>query len=311
MIIHEGYENLHLKNPVVTLGTFDGVHRGHRALLRSMVKTARRSKGESVAVTFDPHPRLVLSGKTDGLFFLTTLDEKKKLLKATGIDHLVIIEFNDYIRNMEACEFIRIILAGKIGIKHLIVGYDHHFGKGRAGDFVTIRECAEKYGFTVEKVKEVSAEKGPISSTSIREAILAGRLEEANDCLGYSYTLSGTVIEGRRLGRAIGFPTANIKPIDKYKLIPANGVYAVEVEFDGSSYPGMLSIGNNPTVNTDPAFRSIEVNIFGFDGILYGHEIRVVFKYRLREEIKFDTISQLTKQMEIDKERSLRLLGEQ
>lgn len=311
MIIHDGYENLDLKNPVVTLGTFDGVHRGHQTLLQLLVKTARQTGGESVAVTFNPNPRLVLSGKNDRLFFLTTLDEKKKLLEDTGIDHLVIIEFNDYIRNMAACEFIRIILVGKIGINHLIVGYDHHFGKGREGDFVTISECAEKYGFTVEKVTEVSSEKRAISSTSIREALLDGRLEDANAYLGYSYTLSGTVIKGRSIGRVMGFPTANIRPGDKYKLIPANGVYAVEVELDGKLFPGMMSIGNNPTVNTDPSFRSIEVNIFGFDSDLYGHYITVVFRYRLRDEIRFDTISQLTKQMELDKERTLSLLGEQ
>jgi riboflavin kinase/FMN adenylyltransferase len=188
MTIHEGYEGLNLKNPVVTLGIFDGVHRGHRELLQSLVTYAKRAGGESVAVTFNPHPRLVLSENPEGLTFLTTIEEKKKLLEETGIDHLIIVEFNEHIRNMGACEFVEKVLVEKIGIKHLIVGYDHHFGKGREGDFKTISECARKFGFTVERFAEVSANKIVISSTSVRETLLNGKLDEANSYLGYSYS---------------------------------------------------------------------------------------------------------------------------
>jgi riboflavin kinase / FMN adenylyltransferase len=310
MIIHVGYENLELKKPVVTLGIFDGVHRGHRMLLDSLVSQAHTAGGESVVVTFDPHPRIVLSDNRKGLFFLSTMAEKTKLLQETLVDHLIIIEFNEFIRNMSACEFIRLILVEKIGIKHLIVGYDHHFGRGREGDFTTISECAGKYGFTVQKVNEVTSPGGAISSTSIREALLSGRIEEANNWLGHSYSLSGIVVGGRKIGKAIGFPTANIKP-DEYKLVPADGVYAVEVELEDRRLTGMLSIGSNPTVNSDPEIRSVEVHIFNFDADIYGMAVRVIFRYRLRDEIRFGTISGLVRQMELDRKDAMRLLAEQ
>lgn len=310
MTVHQGYEGLNFNNPVVTLGTFDGVHRGHMELLKAVVSAANRSGGESVVVTFSPHPRLVLSENPEELSFLTTIEERERLLKETGIDHLIIVKFNEHIVNMGACEFIKKVLVDKIAIKHLIVGYDHHFGRGRAGDFNTISRCALKYGFTVEQVKEVSANQGTISSTSIRVALLNGRLDEANRYLGYSYSLTGTVIEGRRIGRVIGFPTANIMPSDRYKLLPGNGVYAVEVDLDGNMLKGMLSIGSNPTINPDPRIRSVEVNIFEFDGDLYGRDITVVFRFRLRDEIRFKTLSRLSRQMELDREQALKLLTE-
>ncbi len=169
MTVHQGYEGLNFNNPVVTLGIFDGVHRGHRELLQALVSAAKRSGGESVVVTFSPHPRLVLSENPEELSFLTTMEEKERLLEETGIDHLVIVKFNKHIVGMGACEFIRKVLVDKIAIKHLIVGYDHHFGRGRAGDFNTISRCALKYGFTVEKVNEVSTDQGAVSSTSIRD----------------------------------------------------------------------------------------------------------------------------------------------
>ncbi|MFZ0283079.1 MAG: bifunctional riboflavin kinase/FAD synthetase [Bacteroidales bacterium] len=310
MTVHQGYEGLKFNNPVVTLGTFDGVHRGHRELLQALVSAANRSGGESVVVTFSPHPRLVLSENPEELSFLTTIEERERLLKETGIGHLIIVKFNEHLVNMGACEFIKKVLVDKIAIKHLIVGYDHHFGRGRAGDFNTISRCAMKYGFTVEQVKEVSANQGTISSTSIRVALLNGRLDEANRYLGYSYSLTGTVIQGRRIGRIIGFPTANIMPSDRYKLLPGNGVYAVEVDLDGNMLKGMLSIGSNPTINPDPRLRSVEVNIFGFDGDLYGRVITVVFRFRLRDEIRFKTLSRLSRQMELDREQALKLLTE-
>jgi riboflavin kinase/FMN adenylyltransferase len=310
MTIHVAYDNLKLKKPVVTLGIFDGVHRGHRMLLESLVSRAHEAGGESVVVTFDPHPRIVLSENRKGLFFLSTMAEKTRLLQETLVDHLIIIEFNEFIRNMSACEFIRLILVEKIGIMHLMVGYDHHFGRGREGDFSTISECAGKYGFTVEKVNQVTSQGGAISSTTIREALLSGRIELANSWLGHSYSLSGIVVGGRKIGKAIGFPTANIKP-DDYKLIPADGVYAVEVEVKERRLTGMLSIGSNPTVNTDPELRSVEVHIFNFDADIYGQSVRVVFRYRLRDEIRFETISRLVRQMELDRQDAQRLLAEQ
>jgi riboflavin kinase/FMN adenylyltransferase len=309
MIIHEGYESLSLRSPVVTLGIFDGVHLGHRALLDYLVNRAKESHSESVVITFSPHPRLVLDKNTSGLFFLTTIGEKKNLLKNAGIDQLIIIEFTKEFSNISACDFIKDILVGKISTRHLIIGYDHHFGRKGEGDFNTIKECAKNLDFSVEQVQGFQTSEGIISSSSIREALLSGNLDDANKWLGYSYSLTGKVIEGRRIGRIIGFPTANIKPLSNHKLIPGNGVYAVEVYLDKSNYPGMMSIGTNPTVNSDPGFRSIEVNILNFEGNIYGHEITVVFRKKLRDEKKFDNLQQLTEQMINDKNETLHLLA--
>lgn len=308
MIIHEGYENLNLIAPVATLGIFDGVHRGHMALLDCLVKSAQESKGESVVITFSPHPRLVLEQNNSNLSFLTTMEEKKVLLENAKIDHLIVIEFNNQFSKIPACDFIKDILVKKIGIKHLIIGYNHHFGKSGEGDFNTIRRCSEEFNFRVEQVQGYHAEEGTISSSSIREALLRGKLDNANRWLGYNYSVSGTVIEGRKIGRSIGFPTANIYPDSQYKLIPANGVYAVEVHLDEKAYPGMLSIGSNPTVNSDLRIRSIEVHILNFDNDIYGRKISVVFRKRLRNEKKFDNLEQLTRQMGHDKQETLRLL---
>ena len=311
MKIHFGFENLILKRPVVTLGIFDGVHKGHRALLHSVISAAEQRGGESVVVTFNPHPRLVLSENHEGLSFLTTLDEKKRILEETLIGHLIIIEFNEYLINMSACEFISKVLVEKIGINHLIVGYDHHFGKGGEGDFNTISDCAGRLGFSVEKVEEVSENNVAISSTSIREALLKGQLAEANNYLGYSYSLTGIVVHGKMIGRNLGFPTANIRTADIFKLIPADGVYAVEIELNGRLHKGMLSIGTNPTVNKGMAPRSVEVNIFDLDRDLYGQELRIIFRYRLRDEIQFGSEGELASQIEIDRQNALELLGEQ
>jgi len=308
MIIHEGYENLNLVTPVVTLGIFDGVHRGHRTLLDCLVSRAREAKGESVVITFSPHPRLVLERNRINLSFLTTLDEKKALLENANVDHLIIIEFNNEFSKINACDFIKQVLVEKIGTKHLIIGYNHHFGRSGEGDFNTIKHCAESFDFRVEQVQGFHTEEGAISSSSIRNALLKGRLDEANRWLGYSYSVNGTIVEGRKIGRSIGFPTANIKPDYQYKLIPANGVYAVEVLLDGLIYPGMLSIGSNPTVNNDAGIRSIEVHILNFDKDIYGKAISVIFRKRLRDEIKFDNTKQLAEQMELDQQQTILLL---
>jgi len=188
------------------------------------------------------------------------------------------------------------------------VGYDNHFGKGKGGDFKKIRECSELYNFEVEQVDGIYTQEGIISSTAIREALLKGRVEDAGRWLGYNYTLTGTVVEGRKIGHKLGFPTANIKPSDIFKLIPADGVYAVEVLYDNLKFQGMLSIGYNPTVNNDKTKKSIEVNIFGSDADLYNRLITVVFRYWIRDEKKFENKEQLAMQMKLDKEAALRLL---
>jgi riboflavin kinase/FMN adenylyltransferase len=307
MHIHRGYENINLERPVVTLGIFDGVHLGHRVLLDRLVACAREVNGTSVVITFSPHPRLVLAKESTNLTFLTTMEEKIVLLEKANIDHLIIIEFNREFSLISACDFVREVLVKKIGTKHLIIGYNHHFGRKGEGDFNTVKQCTDSLDFKVEQVQGFQADGGEVSSSAVREALLGGKLEAAVKLLGYEYSISGTVIEGRRLGRTIGFPTANIKPLDQHKLIPGNGVYAVEVNLEGEVYPGMLSIGSNPTVNSDSGFRSIEVHILNFGGDIYGKPISVVFRKRLRDEIKFDSVQELAEQMELDRQSTLRL----
>lgn len=309
MKVHSGPEKLNLNNPVVTLGIFDGVHKGHRALLDYLVRSARERNGESVVITFNTHPRLILAENKRGISFLSTPDEKEKLLAETGADHLVILKFNRALAGMEACDFVEKVLVKKIGTKHLIIGYDHHFGKSREGNFNSVSECAEKFGFRVEQITQIVSENGIISSTVIRETLLGGNPGVAAKMLGYDYSLAGTIVRGKRLGRDIGFPTANIKPADSYKLIPGNGVYAVRVALEDKLFMGMLSIGLNPTVNMIPHVRSIEVNIFNFEGDIYGREIRVFFIERLRDEKRFDTIAELAEQMKIDRQMSLHILS--
>lgn len=308
MIIHKGYDNLILKSPVVTLGIFDGVHRGHRFILDRLVKTARIEKGESVVITFDPHPRLVLQKNHEGLSFLSTFREKEELLREAGIHHLIVIGFDKSFSNLSACDFVNKILHNKIGATHLIVGYDHHFGRKGEGNFKTVRECADPLNITAEQLPEYKFGGRVISSTSIREALLSGNIDAANNWLGYNYSLSGTIISGKRIGRSIGFPTANIQPDYEFKLIPADGVYAVRVEVEGSEFTGMLSIGRNPTVNEKPAGRTIEVHIIDFNKDIYNKEITVHFFRRLRSEMKFENIEQLAGQMLKDKEETLKLL---
>jgi riboflavin kinase/FMN adenylyltransferase len=309
MILHYGYDNLNLTAPVVTLGIFDGVHRGHRVLLDTLVLRAKEEGGESVVITFFPHPRLVLEKDHLNLFFLTTMDEKIHLLREAGVDHLIILEFSTEFSKIEACDFVKQILVDKVGTKHLIIGYNHHFGWKGEGDFNTIRECSNKLNFSVEQVEGFSLAAGGISSSVIRTALLKGKVEEANELLGYMYSLTGIVVAGKQLGRALGFPTANIQPQDPHKLIPVNGVYAVEVLINEKRYAGMLSIGLNPTVNTNPGQRSIEVHIFDFEEDIYGQEITLIFRKWLRDEEKFASLEQLTEQMKLDRDNTLKFLS--
>lgn len=309
MYIYKGYENIKLESPVVTLGIFDGVHLGHKALIDRVVSCAKEANGESVVITFSPHPRLVLEKDNAALTFLTTMEEKIVLLDKANVDHLIIVEFNREFSMIPACDFVKDVLVEKIRTKHLIIGYNHHFGRRGEGDFNTVRQCTESLDFKVEQVEGLNSDGGAVSSSLIREALKQGRLEEANNLLGYSYSLSGMVIEGRKIGRSIGFPTANIGTVNQHKLIPCNGVYAVEVSLGGKSYPGMLNIGSNPTVNTDPGLRSIEVHILNFEGDIYGRSISVVFRKRLRDEIMFGNIKQLAEQMEIDKQSTIQIFS--
>jgi riboflavin kinase / FMN adenylyltransferase len=308
MRIHQGYENLNLTSPVVTLGIFDGVHRGHKYLLDKLLEYSRKGQDESVIITFDPHPRIVLQQNHKDLSFLSTFEEKVSLLRAAGIDHLIVIDFNKDFSNLEACEFVHKILHEKIRTKHLIVGHDHHFGKRGKGNFDIVRNCAESLNIIVEQVPGFHFSGTIVSSTVIRELLLTGRLDEANDLLGYSYSLSGKIVQGKKIGRSIGFPTANIKLHNEYKLVPADGVYAVMVGLDKAVFPGMLSIGTNPTIRRASAERTIEVHILNFDRDIYGKDITVTFRKRLRDEMRFENMEQLAFQMSLDKQETLNLL---
>lgn len=309
MLIHKGYENLHLKNPVVTLGIFDGVHRGHRTVIDTLVSRAREVNGESVIITFYPHPRQILSESSKELSFLTSLDEKITLLESSGVDHLIVIGFDRDFSNREACEFVKEVLIGKIGTRHLIVGFNHHFGRQGEGNFETIKKCAESFNLNVEKVRALNADSGIISSSAVRSALIEGNLEEANKLLGYQYFMNGTVVRGKELGRKIGYPTANIKPDFENKLIPKNGVYAVEIKFEDGKFKGVMSIGLNPTINDKPGERTIEANIFDFDREIYGAKVCVIFRFRLRDEIKFNSLSELAEQIESDKNMAIGLMS--
>lgn len=309
MIIHDDYINLKDAGPFVTIGVFDGVHLGHQALLHRLVSEARENRGESVVITFDTHPKLVIDNVNEGISFLTTMAEKKQLLEKCMIDHLIVINFTIDLGNIEAGDFIRDVLVNRIGVKHLLVGYNNHFGKARGGDISKIREYAANYGFTASQAESFAGPGGIISSTAIREALLSGDLEKANSWLGYCYQLTGRVIAGKKLGRALGFPTANIKPDEDNKLIPDNGVYAVQVLADNILRRGVLSIGYNPTVDPGRKERSVEVNIFDFEDDLYGKTVTVFFRYRLRDEKKFENTDKLIKQMVADRDEAMRLLA--
>jgi riboflavin kinase / FMN adenylyltransferase len=309
MRIHEGYDKLQLKKPVVTIGTFDGVHRGHRLVLERLRKRAEESGGESVVITFYPHPRQVLAGSNTAIPLLSTPSEKGDLIAEVGIDHLIVINFNYEFSNTKACSFVEEVLVEKIGSSNLIVGFNHRFGKKGEGDFVTIRECAEKFGLKVEMIDPLIAGDQIVSSSIIRDALSGGKIQLANDLLGYPYSLSGRIVEGKKLGRKLGFPTANIEPESNEKLIPGNGIYAVEVLTGDEKYKGVMSIGYNPTVENEKEERTIEVHIFDFEKEIYGTSVRIFFRHRLRDERKFENLDALARQIAIDKKRAIDLLG--
>jgi riboflavin kinase / FMN adenylyltransferase len=311
MEVHYGYEGLTLNKPVITMGVFDGVHRGHRMLICKVVNEARRRGSDAVVVTFDPHPRIVLDRNTENLSFLTDIDERILLLKETGIDHLVIIPFTKELSNLTACEFIESILCGKLGVNHLVAGFNHHFGKKHEGTGETIIECSGRMGFSVSREEALTSGNIVVSSSEIRNLLQDGNVEKAAELLGYPYFITGRVVSGDKIGRGIGFPTANIEPLFKHKLIPGNGVYAVNIEFDnnGESLIAMLNIGTRPTINNDNKLRTIEAYVINFSGDLYDKNARVRFRFRLRDELKFDSLEDLAEQMKADMERTKSLLG--
>ena len=295
------------KDVVITTGTFDGVHLGHKKIIEQVVSAAKKINGESVILTFFPHPRMVLYPENNDLKLLNTIEERIELLKSSGIDHLIIHPFSMEFSRITSLDFVRDILVKKLNTKKLVIGYDHHFGKNREGSFQHLKEYGPLYGFDVEEISAQEIQQINISSTKVRNSLLIGEIQAANQFLGYYYFINGTVVEGEKIGRKLGFPTANIKIKEDYKLIPANGVYAVKVNVDEKLYSGMLNIGVRPTVKGDEV--TIEVNIFNFNDQIYNKPIRIEFFEKIRNEIKFNELVDLQQQLNNDKQKVLQLFS--
>jgi riboflavin kinase / FMN adenylyltransferase len=300
MKIYHGLEDfVKLNYAVVTSGTFDGVHVGHQKILRRLQEIAQTCGGETVVITFWPHPRLVLHPEDTTLKLLNTFEEKAEYLRELGINHLIRIPFTKEFSQLSGEDFIHSILVDTIGTKKLVIGYDHHFGKNREGSFEQLKANAPRYGFEVEEIPKQEVDHLGVSSTLIRKALEEGNVDIATPLLGKPYSITGRVVPGDKLGRILGFPTANVEIDTKFKLIPSDGIYAVTVKHEHSPYQGMMYIGNRPTINGSK--RNIEVNIFDFNKEIYGEAITIYFHKLLRSDTRFQNLEQLKEQLAQDK----------
>jgi riboflavin kinase / FMN adenylyltransferase len=293
-------------NAIVTTGTFDGIHIGHQKIINRLKEKASEMGGETVLLTFWPHPRLIISPNDDNLKLLTTIDEKTELLEKLGINHFVVLPFTREFSELSSDQYINEILLKGLGTKAMVIGYDHRFGRNREGGIDYLTKNSDRFKIEIEEISRQEVENITISSTKIRNAILDGKIKEANDLLGRPYSFSGPVVKGRQLGRTIGFPTANIQVQKQYKLIPKNGVYACNVYLRNTKYQGIMNIGNRPTV--DGIGRTQEVHIFDFSDDIYGENVKVEMLDFIREETKFDNIQDLINQIKIDCEAARKLL---
>ncbi|MBL7744302.1 MAG: bifunctional riboflavin kinase/FAD synthetase [Chitinophagaceae bacterium] len=311
MKVHHGIESLPaFRNAVVTIGTFDGVHLGHRQIIEKLKEEAQAIGGETVIITFHPHPRKVVSSPILGIRLINTLEERTELLGQLGIDHLVIVPFTEVFANQPAEEYVRDFLVAKFKPHTIIIGYDHRFGRDRLGDYRMLEKHAAEYRYHLKEIPKHILDNIAISSTNIRQALLHNDIKTAGKLLGYEFFFEGEVVHGDKLGRKLGYPTANLKIHNDEKIIPSNGIYAVYTMIRGlahdSRLKGMMSIGFRPTV--DGKKRVIEVNIFDFDEEIYGKTLRVYVKKYLREEVKFNSLEELIKQIDQDKIESLKVL---
>jgi riboflavin kinase / FMN adenylyltransferase len=313
MKIHQGESPIkpeHFNKPnraVVTSGTFDGVHIGHQKILNRVIELARETDGESVVLTYWPHPRMVLKPGNHGLKLLSTFNEKAALLESAGIDHLIRIPFTEDFSRLTSEEFVRRILINSLGTRYLVIGYDHRFGKNREGGLEHLQQNQEAYGFEVEEIPRQDIDDIGVSSTKIRNALENGDIETANSYLNRSYSLTGKVVKGQQNGRNIGFPTANVHIAEDYKLIPADGAYAAWAVVNGKPHGAMMNIGVRPTVGDGK--RTVETHIFGFSENLYGEEVTLQLVAPLRPEMKFNSLEHLASQLTEDKEKARALLG--
>lgn len=316
MQVHYGLENISkLLHTVVTSGTFDGVHIGHQKILQRiqeiviLLREKQHKHAESVVITYHPHPRLVLFPDQANLFLLSTLDEKIALMEKYGVEHLLVIPFDKKFSQMSSEDFIQDILINKLNTKKLVIGYDHRFGKNREGSFEYLHANQHLYPFEIEEIPRQDIDNVAISSTKIRNALIQGKIEMANEYLGHLYMLSGQVVKGNQIGRTIDYPTANIAIPEKHKLVPADGIYAVKVNYNEMIYKGMLYIGSRTTLGEDLQ-RTIEVNIFDFDKEIYGENLSVELVALLRQEMKFNNIEEMKVQLDKDKEVALYKLAQ-
>ena len=295
------------KKTILTLGTFDGVHIGHKKILERLTQNTENGKYESLVLTFFPHPRMVLQEKSE-IKLLNTISEKSKLLEKSGIENLVIHPFNESFSRLTAEEFVHSILVNQFHIQKIIIGHDHRFGRNRTANIDNLIAFGAEYGFEVEQISAQEIQDVSVSSTKIRKALQDGNMSLANEYLGYAYFLTGEVVKGKQLGRTIGFPTANIQIKEDYKLIPKNGVYAVKTFISQKEVFGMMNIGFNPTVNGQK--QTIEVNLFDFDADIYGEKLEISLLKYLREEQKFGSVDLLKEQLNQDKKTALEFIGQ-
>jgi riboflavin kinase / FMN adenylyltransferase len=294
------------KNAVITIGTFDGVHSGHQQIINTLKTAAAQAGGESVIITFHPHPRKVVSSAVTGVRLINTLTERIELIAKTGVNHLVVVPFTDYFANQTAEEYISDFLVDKFHPHTIIIGYDHRFGKDRSGDYKLMEQKAVVYNYQLMEIPVHLLDTIKVSSSNIRNAILQGHIEEANKLLGYNFFFEGEVMHGDKIGRTIGYPTANLKSTNDEKIVLGDGIYAVYTQVDGIRYKAMMSIGFRPTVNGKK--RVVEVNIFDFEKEIYGAVIRVYVVKYLRSEVKFNGLEELKQALHKDKEDSLAVL---
>lgn len=309
MKVHYDIEQLPaFRNAVITIGTFDGVHMGHRQIIDKMKAQAGAINGETVIITFHPHPRKIVSSTILGIRLINTLNEKIELLRQLGINHVVVVPFTEAFANQPAEEYVKKFLVEKFHPHTIIIGHDHRFGKERSGDYLLLEKMAAENNYQLMEISKQVLDEIAISSTIIRQSLLDGKIEVADKLLGYEFFFTGIVVHGNKLGRKLGYPTANLKVQDEEKIIPGNGIYAVYAKPEESAerLKAMMSIGFRPTV--DGKQRVIEVNIFDFDKEIYGQHLKVYVKKYLREEVKFDGLEALVKQIDQDKTDSLKVL---